>query len=122
MAGKNVLGLVLVLGAVAAAGWCFMAGPCKTWLDQAGGLQGILGNVEGAIGGVLKPVEDAISDPTGSRNKLIKNLESNLPKGPPVPTGASDGSIVSQQQMPFSAPPPTTASFAQSFMGHLSYT
>ncbi len=117
--GKSPIGLILVVGLVAVAGWCFMAGPCKGWLDNIGGK---LGN---SIGGVLDPLDNAFKNFTAPGQKLPLEAQLNADvadltkKFGVVPTGASDGSIVSQQQMPFSAPP--KSSFAHSYMGHLSY-
>jgi hypothetical protein len=107
MAGKSAIGLILVVGVVVAAGWCFMAGPCKGWLDQAANALGP------SIGGVLNPagISSFQQKLTAELNKDVADLTS---KFGPVKTGASDGSIVSQSQMP-------TSSFTHSYMGHLSY-
>jgi len=107
--GKSPIGLILVVGLVAVAGWCFLAGPCKGMLNNL--------NLGNSIGGVLNPIENTLQ--TGLTNAL--NIESLKHFGA-VPTGAVDSAgkpvIVSQSQMPVSAAP---ASFAHSYMGHLSY-
>lgn len=109
--GKSPIGLILVVGLVAVAGWCFLAGPCKGMLGNAGI---DLGN---SIGGVLNPIENTVQ-------KLYNDALSgeSLKHFGAVPTGAVDSTgkpvIVSQSQMPTSDP---TASFTHSYMGHLSY-
>lgn len=110
---KSPIGLILVVGLVAVAGWCFLAGPCKGWLGSAGV---DLGN---SIGGVLNPIENTLQTDLNKALGMLPGIKA-------APTGVVDlktgkaipGAIVSQSQMPVSSP---TASFAQAYMGHLSY-
>jgi hypothetical protein len=123
--GKSPIGLILVVGAVIAGGWCFMAGPCKKWLDDLG-KGNPLADIESAVGGILNPTGHGTTQAvlTDNLNKSVANLPKTLtPGGPNIPltgvfdikngkvVGPSTNQKVSQSQ----------SSFTQAYMGHLSY-
>lgn len=130
MAQKSVIGLILVVGLVAAAGWCFMLGPCKKWLDdltKGGGVGKGISDIENAIGGALNPTGHGATQAqlTDNLNKSVADLPKTILPGNPVPltgvfdiaTGKQLTQKVSQSQFAYSPP----SSFTQAYMGHLSY-